>query len=410
MGTRRSRHNKGRKPLYKEHRRGPNADYLAEKFVTSAPVAPAPEPVRRKPPPEVIAERNKARRPYVRESTGRVINAGFNYLSDIIVRPGIEKRLWPILLYRGVLNRGQAHRMWNLALLMMASEAETLADGLKLLANPAFNQLCGPVRTPPKFTMNNFFGRLWDNPDTTDLIPHFTEYVRSLELGPSRLTPVPLETNAITCAEWRISLHPNPRKPWDFKPEHGAKQLFYPYMVHDVTKPDDGHDLVKLVNEAVPPGLPEQWRADVCQEMVLGILSGDISRGSIHDHVRRYIAGQFKANPILYEGTKFKLSLDAPVKSDEGTPISDALAADSYDHWEDNEVETVSYEDAWEDADRNIAARNYRDEQTQERNRFFGAARMHQRATQIDDVYQTRSAISRPSYRCTEGFCITMTL
>ena len=35
---------------------------------------------------------------------------------------GIEKRFGPLLLYRGRMNRGHAHRLWNMVLLMMASE------------------------------------------------------------------------------------------------------------------------------------------------------------------------------------------------------------------------------------------------------------------------------------------------
>lgn len=278
------------------------------------------------------------KRPYNRAATGNVINAGFNYLSDLIVRPGIEKKFWPILLYRGNMNPGHAHRLWNLSLLMMASEAETLSDGLKIANNPAFSQICGPVRTPTKRVLYTYFGRLWDNPDTTDLIPGFTEYVRSLELGPSGLQPVELETYSRTCAAWRKSLHPNPLKDCDFRPERGAPVLFYPYAAHNSSKPDEGRDLVLFVNSIVPATLPEQWRADACQEIILGILAGDISRGSAHDHVAKYIRKAFKDSAYKFEGGKLKASMDARLSPEmDDVTLHDVLHDNSYRHWSDEE-------------------------------------------------------------------------
>lgn len=332
----------------------------------------SPEPYRRK------------IRPYNRPATRTTINAGFNYLSDLIVRPGIQKRLWPLLLYRGSMTPGQAHRMWNMALLMMASEAETLADGLKLVNNPVFSQLCGPVRTPQKISLCTFFGRLWDNPDTADLIPGLREYVRSLELGPSHLTPVDLETTRAHCAPWRISLHPEPGKE---RVERGAPQRFYPYMVHDSKRPDEGADLVRLVNAAVPATLPEQWRADVCQEMIIGVLSGDISKGNLHDHVKKYIRSQFKANPTMFEGNMLKFSLDAPLGDDDGdATMHDRLNGEAYDPSMDLEFER-DYQDAWDTADRSLAAKDWHYDQLQDRQSALDSYQRFQRPTQLDDVY-----------------------
>lgn len=39
--------------------------------------------------------------PYHRRPTNRVVPVGMNYLSDLVVRPGMRKRLWPLCLYRG---------------------------------------------------------------------------------------------------------------------------------------------------------------------------------------------------------------------------------------------------------------------------------------------------------------------
>jgi hypothetical protein len=43
-------------------------------------------------PPEVIRDENARRWPYTRKPTGTAMNPGMNYLSDLVVRPGIRKR------------------------------------------------------------------------------------------------------------------------------------------------------------------------------------------------------------------------------------------------------------------------------------------------------------------------------
>lgn len=395
MGTRKSRHNKGRKPRYKDFRTGVLADELRERQsevrTASAPAIPPPVAVKA---PALIYPSRVHKLPYHRPATGNVITAGFNYLSDLIIRPGIEKKLWPLLLYRGAMSPGHAHRLWNMTLLMMASEAPTLADGLKIANNPVFNQLCGPPKIPTKITLRSFFGRLWDNPDTTELIPGLTDYVRSLELGRSGLIPVDLETHSARCAEWRVSLHPEPKKAWEFKKERGAPQLFYPYLVHDVSKPTEGADLVKLVNQVVPSTIPEQWRADICQEMIVGLLSGDIKKDNINEHVAKYVSGQFAANPILYEHHMRRFSLDAPLRGDDENhrSLNDLLHDGSYEHWSDAQADGSDedvYQEEWVKADRQIAAKEYRHEVMEERTRYV--APMNRRLnlpSQIDDIFE----------------------
>jgi hypothetical protein len=259
---------------------------------------------------------------YRRRPTNKVMPVGMNYLSDLVIRPGIEKRLWPLCLYRGRMSPGHAHRLWNFALLMMAAECETLADGIKIAHNAAFAQLCGPVRVPLKTTLNSYFGRLWDSPDVTDNISGLTEYVKSLELGPSTLRPVPLETDQQFCAPWRTSTHPEFDKNAD-KPESGARALYYPYLAHD-PKSDDGHALVLLANKLVPHTLPHDIRADVCQELIVSILSGQITRDQAADHVQKHIGRVFKSVEFKYTLGGLKTSFDAP---------HDVLSDGLYQHW-----------------------------------------------------------------------------
>lgn len=278
---------------------------------------------------------------YRARATGNLMPVGMNYLSDLIVRPGIRKFLWPLCLYRGQMNPGHAHRLWNFTLLMMAAEAETLADGMKLAHNPAYAQLCGPVNKPQKQTLYSFFGRLWNSPDVTDNIPGFTDYVRSMEIGPSWLTPVSRETSEQFCAPWRVSTHPD-FDPKAEKPESGAKALYYPYLAHDPKK-SDGEDLVLLANKLVPHTLPHDIRADVCQELIVSILSGEISRDQAHDHVQKHIGRVFKSVEFKYMGSKhLKFSMDAKIRGydpEDDRSLHDVISDGLYQHWSEQMTE-----------------------------------------------------------------------
>lgn len=260
---------------------------------------------------------------YSRRSTNNVMPVGMNYLSDLVVRPGIRKRLWPLCLYRGNMSPGHAHRFWNFALLMMAAEAETLSDGIKLAHNPAFAQLCGPTRAPTKTTLMSYFGRLWDNPDVTDNIPGLTDYVKSLELGPCWLTPVALESESRFVAPWRVSLHPE-FDPHAEKPESGARPTYYPYLVHDPKKADDGKALVLLANQLVPAWLPDMIRADACQDLITGILSGDVQAERADEFMVGYMGQLYRTYPSL-QSPKHKTahaSIDQPLFADGPNPVS----------------------------------------------------------------------------------------
>jgi hypothetical protein len=266
--------------------------------------------------PERIRELNSQRSPYRWEATGTAMNPGMNYLSDLIIRHGIEKKFGPLLLYRGPMNRGSCHRAWNFVLLMMAAEAETMSDGIKLADNAAFAQLCGPVRPPIRTSLWSFLFRLHDNPLVTKNIEGLTDYVKMLGAEHAwRLQRVDRFSNRIDCAEWRISTHENAGQDYRDR-ERGipqSQQLFYPYMMHDPVKPDGARDLVLLVNGAISDRWPEHIRADVCQEMIVGLLEGTVTVDSLHDDVNKYITKHFKVLPHKYGEGGPRISLDAPV-------------------------------------------------------------------------------------------------
>lgn len=384
MGTRKSRHNKGRKPLYKEHRQNlvdevegdPKRNHQAEAAAKAA---------------MNVARRNASSderwswwQSYKRSKTGNVMKPGLNSLTELIVRPGIEKKLWPLLMYRGAMNPGHAHRLWNFSLLMMAAEAETLSDAILLANNPAFSQLCGPVNKPSRVTLKTFFGRMWDTPFVTDNIPGFSKYVRDMNLGPCPLIPVDVESPYPNVAPWRKSTHVDPHR---YPGERSLPTTFYPYAVHDHEHPDEGAELVALINKAVPSYLPPDIRADVCQDIIVGVLSGDLERANVVDHVQKYISDHFRGRDWKFVPGGGKIGhIDAPLSLDEpgGATLHDVLHDGSYRHWS-HEMDEEEDEGVTRDVVRKVLSKEQQENEMRERRAGYRATTYrNEGATQLD--------------------------
>lgn len=88
----------------------------------------------------------------------------------------------------------------------------------------------------------------------------------------------------------------------------------------------DANKLVALVNGALPRGLPEQIRADVAQDMILGVLSGEIDEQGLEAHVRRYMRHHFKTVETPY----LAVSLNQPVPGTDDRSWGDVLSTEMY--------------------------------------------------------------------------------
>lgn len=66
---------------------------------------------------------------------------------------------------------------------------------------------------------------------------------------------------------------------------------FYPYVMAESLR---GSDLLKLINDTVPKNLPEYVRADVCQDLALAVLTGEVSESQIPDEVKKYMKMNFQ--------------------------------------------------------------------------------------------------------------------
>lgn len=140
-----------------------------------------------------------------------------------------------------------------------------------------------------------------------------------------------------------------------------ARPLCYPYIV----KRRDEHAEILAINDIVPRAFPDQMRADICQEAMLAVLEGKITIAELRANRSQsawFLRKFYKDN---FEDAGHAASLDAMVDEDR------------------TEFEVASA----------IAAKDWLQGQMNERRLRFETFRALQPPTQLDDVW--RSQVSR---------------
>lgn len=89
---------------------------------------------------------------------------------------------------------------------------------------------------------------------------------------------------------------------------------------------DPGRDLMMKVNSLLPRGMPEQVRADVAQDMILGVLSGELTEADLANSMKKYVTRYYKG----YDNRFACLSFDQEVPGTDGQRWDDRIADDPF--------------------------------------------------------------------------------
>lgn len=102
-------------------------------------------------------------------------------------------------------------------------------------------------------------------------------------------------------------------------------EFLYPYACEKSADP--ALNLILKVNAAVPHELPEQFRPDVCQSLLVAVIAGEIDLEELANRqvIRSFISREYRA--FLTISRSF-VSLDAPAFRDSDRSIGESLAAD----------------------------------------------------------------------------------
>jgi hypothetical protein len=220
-----------------------------------------------------------------------------------------EGRFLPLLLFRGNTSLGRAQSLWNFTLAIKDAEVENLTDIAKMSATiplaPAPSDvahLCGLHHSLNRGAIQSFFSRVLLCPEVAGLEPNLVAYLRHA-LNASRAWPLRLDRIPHT-SPWS-------KRPWrrvapSRVPADDVEiPSFWPFLT---SEPADEHTLLIAVDRAVPKNLPESVRQDVCQDLIVAVLSGETTLEDLQDSLGSYIKSVFRRFPVKYG----PLSLDSP--------------------------------------------------------------------------------------------------
>lgn len=309
-------------------------------------------------------------------------------LENKLIRPGFEEHLKPLLRYKGHLSLGRAHRMWNLIISGMEHEATSSDITQRLVLNPHYSQLCCPDKPVTQLSLSSFRSRLVDNPRVTAEAPGLAGYLDWFippykRIGSlTRLSDPPdgfataaerrsiawaareYEASYEVCERWfrelgLVSTRQLKRRPDSFAAAARGKslswaaeryevsyliarrwfeevhiepirtrivapKLIYPFLIHDGGKPE--HDLLRKVTAVVPRGIDPSLRADMCQDLIVGILAGELAEDDLLLPGKELTRRIWQSAPTRYSDR----SLDEVIAGDDFT-LMDTLADEGRD-------------------------------------------------------------------------------
>lgn len=264
----------------------------------------------------------------------------------------------PMTLYVGNYTIGQAQANWNYLQALYELEVMSAHQAYKIgKESHDLLHICGRHAPMSGASLGSFIGRVIHSPEVWQTVePLMREYIQdfvaqqggnfSAWTSARRRVSRYAAQGVKTRRTWRLD--PSRKTRAQIKAEHEAleakigafdpspKPAFWPFAVRQA--PDE-HAMLHQI-DALTRGIPEQWRQDVCQDLVVAVLSGEVSLGNLQDALPEHLRRVFKMHPIKYG----EVSLDAPIFGD-GTRTLHQLIAGSHpdEHDEDGEGNDRQY-------------------------------------------------------------------
>ncbi len=253
-----------------------------------------------------------------------------------IAHPYTEDELMPLLLFRGRLNMGQTQALYKTALLMMDAEIPSRARIKEVTSQSRDLLHMTGLHDPAKggIDIRSILNRIVQCPTVLDLNPRLKDYAYWVAENSGgawrffyKLDPIP---------RWSIHAKAKFRYPYkkdghrgglkSSKPKEKDSGIlipqFYPFYTET---PDEEHDLLEWAHHLVPRSIPDNWRADICQDLIVALLMGEVTKDNAELAVPKYIKKVFKEFPSKYG----PLSLDAEFSPNDDRTLMDKLAGDS---------------------------------------------------------------------------------
>ena len=249
-------------------------------------------------------------------TTDRAVERILNFIAE----PKVDEEYLPLLLFLGNGTVGRMQALWNFCKTMQILELETTAAVWRLTkASHDTVHRCGLHAPVPKSTLDGFFSRVMFaegfKPFQRD--QHLREYMRWFADN-NRVWLFP-RTRISSVAEWKTT------RAWRRFPRLPHKPLteVWPFLHKEAAK---DHLDILLVDSLVPKGIPEQWRQDICQDLFVAILTGEVEPDELRNEPYRHIRKIFRDHPFKYVGVS---SMDAQIGDESGLRLHDVVPDDA---------------------------------------------------------------------------------
>lgn len=257
-------------------------------------------------------------------------------IKEHLVVPYTEEELYPALLFRGAISPGRFKAIQNYFTAGMEIEAKSITEmaaravdkwDISDLAHLTGIHYTGSYAAPTviKPSLNAGIARLLATPSVVEPIPHLQDYLEYLRTQrgyyPKRLTPMSRwSPNARGRNQWRYKRFA-PVRHRMVRADETEIALYWPFIPTGTAEEMEGVDLLRAVEAAVPRGIPFQIRDDLCQDLVVALLTGEVTLGNITDALPSFVKKTFKQYPMKYG----PLSLDKPFGPDSAFSLGDLL-------------------------------------------------------------------------------------
>ena len=227
--------------------------------------------------------------------------------------------LRPLLLFMGSQTEGRIRSLWNLLVSMKDAEVPSVTEGVKLARAEDYRHICGLHANPQNMTFASIISRVVARKEVADLVPGLWEYARYLgnSSGGSMyaLEPIAEYAERVRSArDWRVM--PDHLRPQ--RPQRPQLPEFYPYISGNAT---GEHDMLLAVDAIVPRNLPNSMRCDLCQDMIVAVLSGEATLDNLKGDLKKYMSQFWKMFPDKYG----HLSLDGIVPGTDNLKLGDRI-------------------------------------------------------------------------------------
>lgn len=218
-----------------------------------------------------------------------------------------DEAFLPLTQFMGLRGIGHQRALWNFLQALYVFELESVAEATRLgVVAPNTVHLCGRHAPVQRMSIQGFLSRIHSAADAFHLWKQdrrFADYIRGfvsdnrLSLSRYRPTGVDVYDRFANEKMWAKVGRPHFDKHtptyWPFEGEYNGR-------LRAKGELEELPDIVMEIGQLVPKHMPWSLREDLCQDLVVAVLSGDATIDGLRENIKYYVRQAFEFHPLKY--------------------------------------------------------------------------------------------------------------